>query len=797
MRVQLQSQPFPVDPKTLPWEHRGHWPCKWVHSPKSGATPHVTAYRLQFQVVEAATVRVHVTADERYELFLDGIRIGRGSERGDANIWFFESYDLDLSPGDHTIVARVFSLGDSAAFAQMTVRPGFLLCPQEHAWHEKIGTGKARWEAKPLGGYRFESAQVAWGTGAKLSILGDQFDWGFEHGIGTGWLPAEIGGAGVTQAANDQGPSQYLAPGQLLPQLERPWTLGLVRHVANSPSAHTAPIAINHADDLPAEHVTWHQLLREAKKLIVPAHTRKRVIVDLEDYVCAYPEVVVSGGKGGSVRIHWQEALYSKLNTAEKGNRNEIEGKFFTNSWNTQDGVGDTFVTDGGSHRRFETLWWECGRYVEILVETVDESLQIDSIRFLETRYPIEMEGHFETNDPRFRELTPIMVRVLQMCSHETYMDCPFYEQLQYIGDTRLQVLATYCLTHDDRLPRKALAMFDASRLHSGLTQSRYPSRVRQIIPPFSLWWVAMVHDFLMWRDDLQFVKALMPGVRAVLDAYRTYINDEGFLTAVEGWNFADWVPNWNGGVPPDGTSGVSAVLNYQAALAFLLASDLENAVGEREMAIHHRNTSHRISQVSNRHFWDERRGLLADDLSHSHWSEHTQCLAVLGGQLSKHQHDRIAQSLLTDPEIERTTIYFSHYLFETLHALNRPDKIQERLEMWFGLKALGFKTTLEHPEPSRSDCHAWGAHPLYHYYASFLGIRPTSPGFKTLTIRPQFGSLEWIRGDLPHPKGLITVELHQEQAGLVGAITLPEGVTGTLEHAGRTIHLTGGRQSI
>ena len=120
-----------------------------------------------------------------------------------------------------------------------------------------------------------------------------------------------------------------------------------------------------------------------------------------------------------------------------------------------------------------------------------------------------------------------------------------------------------------------------------------------------------------------------------------------------------------------------------------------------------------------------------------------------------------------------------------------------ERLQLWFDLKAKGFKTTLESPEPTRSDCHAWGAHPIYHTFASILGIRPTSPGFKTVEIRPQFGPLEWARGEMPHPKGKIVVELHQESAGLVGSITLPDGVTGELVHGGKRIRLRGGSQTV
>ncbi|WP_372490084.1 hypothetical protein [Chitinophaga sedimenti] len=29
--------------------------------------------------------------------------------------------------------------------------------------------------------------------------------------------------------------------------------------------------------------------------------------------------------------------------------------------------------------------------------------------------------------------------RTSRLCAYETYMDCPYYEQLQYIGDTRIR----------------------------------------------------------------------------------------------------------------------------------------------------------------------------------------------------------------------------------------------------------------------------------------------------------------------------------------------------------------------
>ncbi|MGB9620053.1 MAG: alpha-L-rhamnosidase, partial [Armatimonadota bacterium] len=128
------------------WIDRGKWPCKWICCPDTGPAPLVTAYRREFSLREHAVIRVHVSADERYELFLDGERVGRGPERGDRENWFYETYDLDLQAGEHVIVARVWSLGAMSPYAQMSVRPGFILAPEGN-FIDLLGTGVASWQA--------------------------------------------------------------------------------------------------------------------------------------------------------------------------------------------------------------------------------------------------------------------------------------------------------------------------------------------------------------------------------------------------------------------------------------------------------------------------------------------------------------------------------------------------------------------------------------------------------------------------------------------------------------------------
>lgn len=758
----------------------------------------MTAYRCRFALDAPLTLRLHVTADERYELFLDGMRIGRGSERGDAGNWFFETYDLPLSAGVHRLTARVWSLGTQAAFAQMSVRPGFLLAPDDSRLDALVGTGAAEWETKCLGGYIFTDPLTAWGTGANLIVDGTAFDWDFAEEEGEGWMLARTGNKGADAIwRNEIEDEPLLRPAVLPPMRDEPLRVGQVRHVSAVPSQETGAIPIRAADDLPEEHTPWQILILGAASLTVPAHTRRRVLLDLENYYCAYPEVTVSGGEGSTVRVHWQESLYTDPRHSVKENRDAIEGKFFVCVWKLQDGVGDTFLPDGGQSRTFETLWWQCGRYIELLVETAAEPLTLERFILRETRYPLENESAFTASDTRLTELVPLLFRTVQMCAHETYMDCPYFEQLMYIGDTRLQSLVTFVTTSDSRLPRKAVEALGWSRLLDGLTQSRYPSRVRQIIPPFSLWWIAMVHDYALWRGEPEFIRTLMPGVRGVIDHFLEKQTASGLVEGLKGWNTLDWVPEWKDGVPPDGYDGASGTINAQFIWALTLAAELEDFLEEPEMARRDRRlaaeTMARVEAV----FWDEARGVLADDAAHTCFSEHTACLALLSGLLSPERRTRTARALFEDPTLSRATIYFSHYLFETCRLLNRPEEILERLSLWFDLKARGLKTTVEMPEPTRSDCHAWGAHPLFHYHATLLGVRPSAMGFSEVEIVPQLGGLTEIGGRVPHPAGWIEVEVRQGAEGLRGVVTLPPGVTGRFVSAGREYPLVPGRQEV
>jgi hypothetical protein len=772
------------------------WTAQWIaHPDHRGPEPVVIAYRRRFRLDRTARARIHVTADERYELFVDGVRVGRGSERGDPENWFYETYDLELSAGEHVIVARTWWVGPEtpSAYAQFSVRPAlFVMAEGEH--HDLLSTGVAAWECKRLGGYRFvppDLPRTFIVVGPKLHIDGGKFDWDHQAGGGDAWRSvANVGRAGVASAGAETPRHWVLRPAILPPMLDRPVRVGATRHIDIPPAGAASPHPVRSANHIGGEVAAWDAMLREGTPLVIPANTSRRIVIDLQNYYCAYPELRVSRGAGASVRISWAESLYEDPATHVKGNRDQIEGKVFH-------GVGDEFLPDGGSNRTFETLWWEAGRYIEVQITTAVQPLTIQGLTLRETHYPHEFISRFESADPRLEQITPIALRALEMCSHETYMDCPYYEQLMYVGDTRLEVLTTFATTTDDRLPSKALLMFDLSRRPSGLTQARYPARVLQVIPPFSLWYVGMAHDAMMWRGERCNLMDRMGAVRSILDAYRRQIDDNGLVVAPLGWNTFDWVPNWPAGIPADAHTGINASACFLTAMAMRLGAELEEYAGEPALAARNRATADRVGAAAVSAFWDERRGLYAEDRAHRHFSEHAQCLALIGGSVPEAHRPRMLDGLFTAKDLDRTTIYFTHYYFEVCRLSGRMDAFFERLKLWFGLREQGFRTTVESPEPSRSDCHAWGAHPVFHFYATLLGIRPASPGFATVRIEPQLGPLQWAEGKMVHPRGMIEVDVRKEGDALACQVTLPEGVSGEFVSGDRSRPLSPGRQEV
>jgi hypothetical protein len=129
----------------------------WVWHPEFAVTqdPHVLAFRSAVEVTEDTDLRIHVSADQRYELSLDGELISRGPDRCDLSHWSFASYEIHLPPGEHLFSARAWWLGRHMPIAQITSGRGGFIFGVEGPFSEVLNTGNGNWQVAHARGWRF------------------------------------------------------------------------------------------------------------------------------------------------------------------------------------------------------------------------------------------------------------------------------------------------------------------------------------------------------------------------------------------------------------------------------------------------------------------------------------------------------------------------------------------------------------------------------------------------------------------------------------------------------------------
>ena len=777
-RFHPMKSPFLPERFSTTWDAAPVWPAWWIY-PEDQSSPDFVEFALDFDLDRDETLHLHLTASERYRLHVDGELSGEGPERGDFENWFFDSYRLDLDKGRHSLRIEVRSLEQAAPEALLGARTGLIAAVQETSRQAILNTGQGDWRCRRMGGWSL--LNNPW-----TPFTGDRFRFDAAAHRSSRNEPAVEclrGSPGREKRGFHNAPleSPLLRPATLPAMMRQSWPHFSVRHACQALPQPPAPgtpeaLLIEEEAHLPEIAADWNGLLNGRQPVSIPARRSISLLLDAGDYLCAYPHLEFSGNATLSIRS--AESLFEFPPYPSgghphppKGNRDVIFGKWFS-------GPGDRIVGDGGSCR-FDSPLWQAGRYWLVSVETQESSATITRCEWIETRLPLEPRCRFEGGEAGFAGAWPILVRGLQTCQHDLVFDCPYYEQLCYLGDARLQILSSWCLGAGDAMAVKTLELFAEAQLGDGLLPSRYPSRTRQIIAPFSLVWIGLLRDFAMWRDDPATVRRLAPTGRRILSAFEAHLDADGLLGPMPGWNFIDWVvaPGWRNGVPPGGLDGSSASLHWAFVCGLRWMSEIERALNEPEMEAHwlrKRTEAAKAAEV----FFDPGQNLYSDDLGRSHFSEHTQALAILSGVLERSREMLLATALESAGEmLAPASIYFGHYVLEALAATNRYAGFFHRLREWNGLAAAGLKTPRESPEPSRSDCHGWGSHPIYHAFASILGIRPASPGFRSVQINPMPLPEGWgpIRATLPHTRGVIEVEV--DSRGRLVDRRVPEGV--------------------
>ncbi|KAH8701538.1 Six-hairpin glycosidase-like protein [Talaromyces proteolyticus] len=708
--------------------------------------------------------KIRLTADTRYKLYVNCQLAAFGPVKGDRSLWFYDEVDLApyLRVGWNRIGIHVLRFFYATPFATSFPRMpsgGVNIAPVKpgESWVSKIQSS-VLWETAidPCTVLRIDEPEDEFlHIYEKTNRASDQ-KWE--------WVPAK-----VLEYQNSTG---VIAPWKLSPRLIPPMK-----------SQKSQFIAIHNVQSCLPDHV-WKEKLTSSSDCIeglhLPARTIHQLDIEAPYHMTAFLRFRFRRPQaGGSTVMVTYAECYEDTPTLvpylrQKSNRCDTRKSLL--------GPKDMYVLGGQADTSRlgycenedldETIipfHFRTFRFIQIRIE-VGSGLVLEELEAMRVNYPLDILAGLkvEAKDGGTAErLWETSIRTLENCMHDCYEDCPFYEQLQYAMDTRSSALFTYYISGDDRLAKQAIIQLHNSFQASlGLTASRAPSHMHQIIPHFSLYWICMLADHLTFFNNEAFLRPLLSVVDAVLTFFDSRVDPLTDLVALPDelgvWHFHDWTEQWRPyGVPPATIpTGISTYSNNLYAYTLKLAAHVQlTCAGRSALAEEYMCRANRIIDAVRLRCFDGNfftDSLAANSDPNRDRSQHNQVWAVLSGALAGKNAQQLLRRSFDSPAAEslvQTSISMSFY---TLRALSMVGGgLYEELfpkfwEPWSSQLALGLTTWEEDSVSQRSDCHAWGSAPIYEYMAEVIGVQPAKPGWEAITFKPRLSLYPKIQANVP-----------------------------------------------
>lgn len=450
--------------------------------------------------------------------------------------------------------------------------------------------------------------------------------------------------------------------------------------------------------------------------------------------------------------------------------------------------AGPWDIVDTDDDVTYATYWFRAFRFIRI--ETDDPSA-IREVRAYRVNYPFDITGRFECSDADYNKMWDVSINTLKCCTHEIYVDCPHYEQQQYVMDSAIESAVTMRLTNDTAMVRKCISEFAASQQPSGLLCANYPCSYTQIIPGFSFFFVFLLKDYLEYSADVEFASRYT----GVIDKMFTYFDDQvrkkGYITNSVFWDYQDWVDGWDSGVSPVPQGEAIAIYNMYYACALKDSAYIFRKAGRSLVADEYMQRYEQIKAIINNFCYNRKKGMYRDGSECDTYCVHTAVWAILADIVPDGELSRVAASI-SDMSISRASFSMNYYLFRAMEKCARYDYAPEVLSGWKIMLDNHCTTWCENPGDTRSECHAWSCAPIHEFSSHILGVKHSFAD--GITIAPETLNLTFAKGSVPTRHGLVNIDWKLDgstfslkvdaPAGVKKNILLPDGTTYDLVEA-------------
>ena len=769
------------------------WLSEWTL--EDAAEPHIVCFRKQFELQNLPqTHTIRISADSRYKLYINGNFVQEGPQKAlSMKEWFVDRLDIAayLREGTNTAAVEVLRYptpglsmshptgNDSLLHTEL---PGLFVEDAVPAPGFSLN-GKSGWKCRMNRGVRIvgeETNPAPIHAQEHVVASADFAGWKLPGYDDTAWPDVKPYLIFDLSSAD--------APANLVPRTIPP--------MAHTDRRFESVSMVREGEK--DEEAAWNTLIHTDVPLIIPAHCRRIVELSAGEEMCGYLLYSFSSGTGASIETLCSECYaypqppvpngYGGVSAPppRKGDRTDaISGELLGHtSIYTVSGNGTQAAPE-----TYEPFWFRTFRYIRLTIETKDEQLIFLSFSYRSTAYPLEIKTRFTCSDETFAPIWDISVRTLRCCMHETYMDCPFYEQLQYAMDGRSEILYTYAVSADDRLARQAMEAFRLSQRPDGLVNADAPTQRSNVIPGFSIYYLLMVHDHMMYFGDKALVRLHLPAIDRILSFFDGHLTENGLVGKIGApimrdkyWSFIDWSQKWDSGVPTAYAQGCGAITAESLLYLYGLqkAAELASYIGWTDVSAEYAGRADALKAAIRNVCMGRYQGqpLIQDGPGVEAYSVHAQVLAILTGVVSPEEGKAMLQKTVGDPDIPQASVSFMFYLFRALEICVWYEKTDDLWNLWRQMIKDNLTTCVENDTDARSDCHAWAALMCYEMPTVMLGVRPAAPGFAKVHIAPQADKLQSAEGNVITPRGMVHVAWKKDSQGKITLhAQLPDGM--------------------
>ncbi|NII26027.1 alpha-rhamnosidase [Pseudoflavitalea sp. X16] len=412
-------------------------------------------------------------------------------------------------------------------------------------------------------------------------------------------------------------------------------------------------------------------------------------------------------------------------------------------------------------------------RYVNI---QYDPAVNIDSVSMWYEFLPVQERGGFRCSDEQLNKIYEVAKYTFHLNTREFFIDGIKRDRWVWSGDAYQSYLMNYYLYFDEAAVRRTLYALRG--------KDPISSHINTIMD-YTFYWFLGIYDYYTYTGDKAFLQQLYPRMQSLMEYCLGRRNKDGLMEGLSGdWVFIDWAD----GLSKKGEVSFEQMLLCRSletmALCAPMANDTAGAARYQKLAAELRQKLFSL-------YWNESKQALVHSRVNGtptdNVTRYANMFGIFFNYFNEQQKQGVKKNVLLNDNIQKiTTPYMRFYELEALCAMGEQQYVlKEMKDYWGGMLNLGATSFWEEYNPNKkgvehyamygrpfgkSLCHAWGASPLYLLGRYYLGVQPTSPGYKTYTITPVLGGLQWMEGKVPVPGGEVKLYCSTTQIKATGA---------------------------